>query len=111
MLLIIIISIFFVQLCFGMVYDEEFTYGLKYYNLMQQKIKQRTFKLIYQNKDYYEIININSILTIYKGDNQIAKLENDKENAYYFKFDSNYDYYIFLNSQIIHPNFMLFIFL
>ena len=95
MLLIIIISIFFVQLCFGMVYDEEFTYGLKHYNLMQQKIKQRTFKLIYQNKDYYEIININSILTIYKGDNQIAKLENDKENAYYFKFDSNYDYYIF----------------
>jgi hypothetical protein len=78
-----------------MVYDEEFTYGLKYYNLMQQKIKQRTFKLKYQNKDYYEIININSILTIYKGDNQIAKLENDKENAYYFKFDSNYDYYIF----------------
>ena len=96
MLVKIIISIFFVQLCLGMEYDEEFSYGLKYYNLQQhQTIKQRTFKLKYQNKDYYEITNINSILTIYKGNSQIAKLENDKENAYYFKFDSSYDYYIF----------------
>ena len=41
MLVKIIISIFFVQLFLGMEYDEEFSYGLKYYNLQQhQTIKQ-----------------------------------------------------------------------
>ena len=92
----IIISIFLVQICFGMEYDEEFTSGLKSYNQMQHRtIKKRTFKLKYQNKAYYEISNVNSILTIYKGETQIAKLENDKENSYYFKYDLNYNYYIF----------------
>ena len=39
----IIISIFLVQMCFGMEYDEEFTSGLKYYNQMQHRtIKKRT---------------------------------------------------------------------
>ena len=96
MLIKIIISIFLFQMCFGMEYDEEFKSGLRYFNDYQHKtIKQRTFKLKYQDKAYYEIANVNSILTIYKGDTQIGKLENDKENGFYFKYDLNYDYYIF----------------
>ena len=92
----IIISIFLFQMCFGMEYDEEFKSGLHYFNYYQHKtIKQRTFKLKYQDKAYYEISNVNSILTIYRGNTQIGKLENDKENSFYFKYDLNYDYYIF----------------
>ena len=82
-----IIFIFFFQASFEMEYDEEFTSGLKYYNNHQhQTIKKRTFKLIKKNDDYFEIINKNSIITIYCETTQIAKLENDKENCYYFKY-------------------------
>ena len=95
MIIEIIISLLLFQTSFGMEYDEVFTSGLKYYNYQQhQTIKKRTFKLRNQNKDYFEITNYDSILTIYKEENQIAKLKNDKENNYYFKYDSNYNYYI-----------------
>ena len=91
-----IIFIFLFQARFEMEYDEEFTSGLKYYNNQQhQTIKKRTFKLIKKNDDYYEIINKNSIITIYCETTQIAKLENDKENCYYFKYQTNLNYYIY----------------
>ena len=66
-------------------YDEEYTIGLKQL-FKQSQSYTKIYKLIKQDKDYYEIINANSILTIYKGDNQIAKLDVDKEESYYFKY-------------------------
>ena len=81
---VLIYVIYSIPSCLGMDYDEEFTTGQKQLFRPSQSYT-KVFKLVKQDKDYYEIINANSILTIYKGDNQIAKLDVDKEESYYFK--------------------------
>ena len=76
-------------------FDDTFTTGYKLYNQQQKlQFQKKTFKLIKQEKDYYEIMNAHSIITIYKNDNQVAKLGEDKEDGYYFKYNSNDIYYI-----------------
>ena len=76
-------------------FDETFTTGYNLYNQQQKlQFQKKTFKLIKQAKDYYEIMNANSIITIYKNDNQVAILGEDKEDGYYFKYNSNDIYYI-----------------
>ena len=70
-------------MCFGMEYDEEFKSGLHYFNYYQHKtIKQRTFKLKYQDKAYYEIDTSNSrwsVVRIYDGN---ITLESLPENTF-----------------------------
>lgn len=90
---VLIYIIYSIPLCFGMDYDEKFTTGLKRLYKESQSFTI-VYKLILQENDYYEIHNANCILTIYKGENQVAKLESISEEAYYFKYDSNYVYYI-----------------
>ena len=90
---VLIYVIYSIPSCLGMDYDEEFTTGQKQLFRPSQSYT-KVFKLVKQDKDYYEIINVNSILTIYKGDTQVAKLGEDKDHSYYFKYDSNYVYYI-----------------
>jgi len=80
------------SLSFGMEYDEDFTTGMKYYTY-KPSFTTRTFSLVKQSKDYYEIISYNCILTIYEGDTEVTKLSNNDE-AYYFKYDSNSQYYL-----------------
>ena len=87
----LIYVIYSIPLCLGMDYDEEFTTGQKQ---LSRQVQSKVFKLVKQDKDYYEIHNANCILTIYKEDTQVAKLGEDKEYGYYFKYDSNYVYYI-----------------
>ena len=82
------------SLSFGMESDEDFTSGTKYYTY-KPSFTTRTFRLVKQSNDYYEIISYNCILTIYEGDNEVTKLSNNDE-AYYFKYDSNLQYYLVL---------------
>ena len=78
------------SLSFGIEYDEDFNTGIKYYN-KKPSFTTRTFRLVKQSKDYYEIISYNCVLTIYEGDTEVTKLSNNDE-AYYFKYDSNSQY-------------------
>lgn len=90
----IIFLILLSQLCFAIDYDEEITTGQKLY-FTTQSFKKKTYKLVKENNDYFEIYNFYSKLTIMKGDTEIIKLENSKEEeSYYFKYDSNSIYYI-----------------
>jgi hypothetical protein len=82
---VLIYVIYSIPLCLGMDYDEEFTTGQKQ---LSRQVQSKVFKLVKQDKDYYEIHNANCILTIYKEDTQVAKLGEDKEYGYYFKYDS-----------------------
>lgn len=82
-----------IKYCFGMNYDEIIsTTAYKIYTYKPAYIK-RAYKLN-KYKDYYEIYNMNITLTIYNHDLLIKKLKNNLEEAYYFKYNANDEYYI-----------------
>ena len=89
-----ILLICLLALSFGMEYDEDFTSGMKYYTYTYKpSFTKITYRLVKQSKDFYEIIIYNCVLTIYEEDNEEAKLTNNDE-AYYFQYDSNSQYYL-----------------
>ena len=93
MLIKIIVLILLSTVASGIDYDEEISSGQKLY-YTKQSFKKKTFKLIKEDNDFYEIINIYGKVTIMKGEKEIAKLEGDKEESYSFKYDINSIYYI-----------------
>lgn len=93
MLIKIIVLISLSTVASGIDYDEEISSGQKLY-YSEQSFLKKTFKLVKEDNDYYEIINIYGKVTIIKGEKEIAKLEGNKEESYYFKYDINSIYYI-----------------
>lgn len=89
----IIVLIILSTIISGIDYDEEIYSGQKLYYTKQSFMK-KTFKLIKEDNDYYEIFNICGKITIMKGEKEIAKLEGDKEKSYFFKYNNNSIYYI-----------------
>ena len=90
----IFIFIILIEIYFAMNYDEEInTTGSFTYKYYKPTYTLRTYK-INKYKEYYEIYNMNITLCIYKGETQIKKLENNLEDAYYFKYNNNDVYYI-----------------
>ena len=89
LILIILIEVYFATI----IYDEEINSTATITYMNTPKYPNRIYKLN-KYKNYYEIYNMNITLKIYKGDNLIKILENNLEEAFYFKYNDNEEYYI-----------------
>ena len=96
----IILLFFFIEFSLAINYDEEFSQGLKNF-YSTSTITQKTYKLT-GAYNYYEIINYNTNLTFYRGDEELIKLKGLIEESFFFQKESNYDYFIKVELELPH---------